>query len=264
MCKCGVGFGFRLGGCCWCPCSESSAAARACEIWSVLPFAIRHHSALIEALGLELRRPPSDSSLRYFLDQVDVAALCAAIREWTIAQIHGGTADLNPLVCDGKTLRGSVRSSPGPRSLSVYCTGHAGSGYQSGLLRHRRKTRARGAAAAARRTGSRGCGDPGGHTPCSASVFRHLQEQGADFLLTVRGNQKTLHGQIHSQFQGKRKIPFVAMDHEVSHGRVITCTLRAKLGQPHIAQAWVGTWWIVEVTASETCDGSRFRPPTYL
>ena len=55
-------------------------------------FAIRHHSALTEALGLELRRPPSDSSFRYFFQQVDVAAVCTAIRDWTIAQIPGGSA----------------------------------------------------------------------------------------------------------------------------------------------------------------------------
>ena len=36
------------------------------------------------------------------------------------------------------------------------------------------------------------------------------KEQGADFLLTVKGNQKTLHRQIRSQFQGKRHIPFTA------------------------------------------------------
>jgi hypothetical protein len=48
-------------------------------------FAIRHHTVLTEALGLELRRPPSDSSFRYFFHQVVVAALCAAIRDWTIA-----------------------------------------------------------------------------------------------------------------------------------------------------------------------------------
>ena len=71
-------------------------------------FAIRHHSVLTEALGVELRRPPSDSSFRYFFHQVDVAALCAAIRDWTIAQIPGGAADLDQLVCDGKTLRGSI------------------------------------------------------------------------------------------------------------------------------------------------------------
>ena len=29
-------------------------------------FAIRHHSVLTAALGLELRRPPSDSAFRYF------------------------------------------------------------------------------------------------------------------------------------------------------------------------------------------------------
>ena len=71
-------------------------------------FAIRHHSVLTEALGLELRRPPSDSAFRYFFRQVDVASLCAAIRDWTIAQIPGGAADLDQLVCDGKTLRGSA------------------------------------------------------------------------------------------------------------------------------------------------------------
>jgi hypothetical protein len=32
----------------------------------------------------------------------------------------------------------------------------------------------------------------------------------ADVLLTVKGNQKTQHRQIHCQFQGKRHIPFIA------------------------------------------------------
>ena len=64
-------------------------------------YAIRHHSVLTVALGIELARPPSDSSFRYFFHQVDVAELCAAIRDWTIAQIPGGAADLDQLVCDG-------------------------------------------------------------------------------------------------------------------------------------------------------------------
>jgi len=71
-------------------------------------FAIRHHGVLTEALGIELRRPPSDSAFRYFFRQVDVAALCAAIRDWTIAQIPGGAADLDQVVCGNKTLRGSI------------------------------------------------------------------------------------------------------------------------------------------------------------
>ena len=71
-------------------------------------FARRHHGVLTEVLGEELRRPPSDSSFRYFFLQVDVAALCAAIRDWMIAQIPRGASDLDQLVCDSKTLRGSI------------------------------------------------------------------------------------------------------------------------------------------------------------
>jgi len=37
-------------------------------------FAGRHHAVLTQSLGVELRRPPSDSSFRYFFLQVDVAA----------------------------------------------------------------------------------------------------------------------------------------------------------------------------------------------
>jgi hypothetical protein len=82
-------------------------------------FARRHHVVLTEALGLDLRRPPSDSSFRYFFLQVDVAELCAAIRDWTIAQIPGGAADLDQLVCDGKTLRGSIEPISGGGSAFI-------------------------------------------------------------------------------------------------------------------------------------------------
>jgi hypothetical protein len=76
-------------------------------------FSIRHHSVLTEALGLELRRPPSDSAFRYFFQHVDVAALCTAIRDWTIAQIPVRASDLDQLICDAKTLRGSIEPTAG-------------------------------------------------------------------------------------------------------------------------------------------------------
>ena len=71
-------------------------------------FARRHHAVLGKDVEIELRRPPSDSAFRYFFLQVDVVALCTAIRDWTIAQIPGDAADVDQLVCDGKTLRGSI------------------------------------------------------------------------------------------------------------------------------------------------------------
>jgi hypothetical protein len=73
-------------------------------------------------------------------------------------------------------------------------------------------------------------------------------------LLTVRGNQKILHRQIRSQFQGKRKIPFTATDYEKRHGRDTTWTLRPKeaphcqatsaFGPPATRKlAHLGAWW---------------------
>ena len=82
-------------------------------------FAIRHHGVLTDALGLELRRPPSDSAFRYFSQQVEVPALCAAIRDWTIDQNAGGATDLDQLVCDGKTLRGSIEPTHGGGSAFI-------------------------------------------------------------------------------------------------------------------------------------------------
>jgi hypothetical protein len=69
-----------------------------------------HHDALTKSLGLELWRPPTDSAFRYFFLQVDVAAFCTAIRDWTIAQIPGGATELDQLICDGRTLGGSIRA----------------------------------------------------------------------------------------------------------------------------------------------------------
>jgi hypothetical protein len=56
-------------------------------------FALRLHSVLTEEQGLELLRPPSDSSFRYVFLEVDLAALCDAIRDWKIPQIPGGAAN---------------------------------------------------------------------------------------------------------------------------------------------------------------------------
>jgi hypothetical protein len=51
----------------------------------------------------------------------------------------------------------------------------------------------------------------------------------------------------------------VATDHEKSHGRDITWTLRAKQAPEHISETWIGTSWIVEVVAEGTRDGKPFR-----
>ena len=185
--------------------------SRCQSLWNLERFAICHHGVLTEALELELRRPPSYSAIRYFFRQVEVAALSAAIRDWTITQIPGGTSDFDQLVFDGKTLRGSVEPIAGGRSafiaqVTLYsaalglanCYAEARE-LQPGLLRHRREPRAGSAQKASRRAGSPGRSDPGGRRSllrrsCPAypeAVFQLLQEQGADFLLTVEPKAST-------------------------------------------------------------------------
>jgi len=51
----------------------------------------------------------------------------------------------------------------------------------------------------------------------------------------------------------------VTTDHEISHRRDITWTLRAKPARELIAQAWIGTGWIVEVAASGTRAGKSLK-----
>jgi len=54
-------------------------------------------------------------------------------------------------------------------------------------------------------------------------------------------------------------ISFVATDQEISTWRDITWTLRAEEAPQHIRESWVGTSWILEITATGTRDGKLFQ-----
>jgi hypothetical protein len=89
-------------------------------------------------------------------------------------------------------------------------------------------------------------------------VFRWYLEQGADLLLTVKSNQKTLYRQIGRQLEKNRKIPFTATDVEKRHGRQTRWELKAKVAPEHIKANWPGSALIVEVmTSTTTRNGKR-------
>ncbi len=67
----GAGFAFQLGFCFWWPCSESCSGCQ--SLGDLGHFTTHHHCGLTEAVGLQLRRRPSNSSFRYFFHLVDVA-----------------------------------------------------------------------------------------------------------------------------------------------------------------------------------------------
>jgi hypothetical protein len=70
-------------------------------------FARRHREVLNELLGTNFGKESSDSTFRLLLSQLDVAGFETLFRHCMSAQ--SDVADgLDTLVCDGKTLRGSI------------------------------------------------------------------------------------------------------------------------------------------------------------
>jgi len=70
-------------------------------------FARRHREVLNALLGTDFGKEPSDSTFRLLLSQLDVAGFETLLRQWMSAQ-PGVAEGLETLVCDGKTLRGSI------------------------------------------------------------------------------------------------------------------------------------------------------------
>ena len=73
-------------------------------------FAKRHRETLNELLGTHVAKPPSDSTFRLLLAQLDVGAFEALLQQWMAAQ-PGVTETVDTLVCDGKTLRVAITQS---------------------------------------------------------------------------------------------------------------------------------------------------------
>lgn len=73
-------------------------------------FARRHREVLNKLLGTDFGKEPSDSTFRLLLSQLDVAGFETLLRQWMSAQ-SGVAEGLDTLVCDGKTLRGSITES---------------------------------------------------------------------------------------------------------------------------------------------------------
>lgn len=77
-------------------------------------------------------------SLPLVLSQGGCGALSSAICDWIIAQVPDGGADLDQLMCDGKTLRASIEPTPGGGSPSIALLSCLGGRNRPGLLQHQR------------------------------------------------------------------------------------------------------------------------------
>ncbi|MCP9895383.1 ISAs1 family transposase [Vulcanococcus limneticus Candia 3F8] len=85
-------------------------------------FARRHRQAFSQALDLELCSAPCDSTFLYLFERVDLDGLFALLRQWMLAQIADQGRDLDQLICDGKTLRGSASQPDGADGATRFVT----------------------------------------------------------------------------------------------------------------------------------------------
>jgi hypothetical protein len=70
-------------------------------------FAKRHRKTLNELLNTQVAKPPWDSMFRLLLAQLDVDGFEGQLQQWVAAQ-PGANETADTLVCDGKTLWGSI------------------------------------------------------------------------------------------------------------------------------------------------------------
>jgi hypothetical protein len=73
-------------------------------------FAKRHPKTLNALVGTHIAKSPSDSTFSWLLSQLDVEGFESLLQQWIAAQ-PGVTEVVDTLVCDGKTLRGSIAES---------------------------------------------------------------------------------------------------------------------------------------------------------
>lgn len=94
---------------------------------SLETFARRHKDELIAALGLPLKRLPSDSTFRLILQQLDYVQLIQVFNQWAqqYIELEAGSA----FSIDGKAIGGTVVDQHGTQQnffslVSLYCQQH--------------------------------------------------------------------------------------------------------------------------------------------
>ena len=142
-------------------------------------------------------RPPSLSAMRNLLIRVDPAQLDAALRAWHEAHGSGDSA----LAIDGKTIRGAI-DDEGCRAHVLGVVGHDTGAPWGQKSRHEAGCRRRREAYQRDRHQPSPCSRPcptSRAAPSTADALltqrtlaTYLIGRGADYLFTVKGNQKTL------------------------------------------------------------------------
>lgn len=234
-------------------------------------FAKRHHVILNELLGTDFGTVPSESTFRLLLSQLDVAGLESLLRDWMAAQ-PGASEGLDTLVCDGKTLRGSIAE---PSSGAAVFIAQVSPYSQPLGVVIAQATYVSDAGSEPRPCGScwkrwSSMGSWCRRMCCTPTLlFLSLAQRGVDFLIAVKQSRRKGFQLIRDRRTDGRRVAWRASRDELDHGRDITWTLRAMPAPEWVVEQWPGSATIIAVrsqgvragtSVDETRDlGTRLR-----
>jgi len=220
---------------------------------------------LNDVLGLEIRKPPSDSTFRYLFLQLDVEAFEALLLQWMSQQL-ALVDGVDTLVCDGKTLRGSIDQKPAAAATFIAQVSLYSQALGVAIAQTTYATDESSETAALQRLLSgielsdvlvQADALHGNHPfslPCGAG--RRLLD------CHQRQSTKSFSTDPRSLTYAKR-VPFQASDAERGHGRESTWTLRAMESPEWIKKIWPGSALIIAVQSVGKGEGRPIEESRY-
>jgi predicted transposase YbfD/YdcC len=191
------------------------------------------------ALGIDPERRPSEAMIRRLLQALDPDLLTAAIGDWltTTAQ---APATKRAIAVDGKTLRGSRTIDTTARHVLAACDQDTSVVLASTDVDGKTNEITRFAPLLDQIGDLRNTVITVDALHCQRDHVAYLAERGADWILTVKGNQPTLHHQLAAL--PWRAVPDATRDTGRGHGRreirtLKVLTISTGIDFPHASQA---------------------------
>jgi predicted transposase YbfD/YdcC len=196
-------------------------------------------------LGINPDRRPSEAMIRRLLQALDPDLLTAAIGDWLTTRVATTQPAAQPTVkraiaVDGKTLRGSRSSDTTARHVMAACDQDTGVVLASTDVDGKTNEITRFGPLLDQISDLRDTIVTVDALHCQRDHVAYLAERGADWILTVKANQPTLHHQLAAL--PWRAVPDATRDTDRGHGRREIRTLKiltvsTGIGFPHAAQA---------------------------
>jgi predicted transposase YbfD/YdcC len=195
---------------------------------------------IVLTLGIDPDRRPSEAMIRRLLQALDPDLLTTAIGDWLTSQATTPPATKRAIAIDGKTLRGSRTTDTTARHVLAACDQDTGVVLASTEVDGKTNEITRFAPLLDQISDLRDTIVTVDALHCQRDHVTYLAERGADWILTVKGNQPTLHAQLAGLPWAA--VPESTRDSDRGHGRreirtLKILTVQPGVGFPHAAQA---------------------------